>query len=176
MSRMTQSEHDLPERLLADALQRHHERTRYFDEVAARRGHPSNVVIGRFDALRGQAPTEREIAVLQFVADGLTNKEIAVRLSLSEETISSCIQRIQAKLDAENRAHAVALAYEQGWIGISVAEPTLTDEGWAQQALGSRQFRLPSSRERLALVPRPTEEIEAVDAEEATPRVLARIG
>jgi DNA-binding CsgD family transcriptional regulator len=161
---MTQSDHDLSERLPADVLQRYQEQTRYFDEVAARKGHSSAVVMGRFDALSGQPPTEREIAVLQFVADGLTNKEIAVRLSLSEETIKSYIQRILAKLVARNRAHAVTLGYEQGWIGLSVAEPTLTEEGWAQHALELRHFRLPSSRERAN---------EA--AEETTPPVLAPV-
>jgi DNA-binding NarL/FixJ family response regulator len=123
---MTQGEDDLSARLPADVVSRYQEQTRYFDEVAAKRGHSPAVVIGRFDSLRGQSPTERETAVLQFVADGLTNKEIAVRLSLSEETIKSYVQRILAKLEARNRAHAVTLGYEHGWIGIRVAGPTLS--------------------------------------------------
>ena len=172
---MTQSEDDLSERLPADLLSRYQEQTRYFDEVAARRGHSSAVVVGRFESLNGQAPSDREIAVLQFVADGLKNKEIAVRLSLSEETIKSYLQRILAKLEARNRAHAVALGYEQGWIGLTVPEPTLTDEAWAQHALGLRHFRLPSSRERAASTPGRLALVPAEDGEEATRPVLTSV-
>ena len=170
---MTQGEDDLSERLPADLLSRYREKARHFDEVAARRGHSSAVVVGRFESLIGQAPTDREIALLQFVADGLTNKEIAVRLSLSEETIKSYLQRILAKLEARNRAHAVALGFEQGWIGLTVPEPTLT-EG-APQALGLRHFRLPSSGERTASTPSRSALVPAEDGEEATYPVLTPV-
>lgn len=53
-------------------ISRYRERTRYFDEVAARRGHSSAAVDQAFDSQHGESPTGREIAVLQYVADGLT--------------------------------------------------------------------------------------------------------
>ena len=57
-----------------------------------------------------EALTRRETEVLALVVDGLTNKEIAVRLGVSEETVKVHIRHLLAKLDARSRTHAVALA------------------------------------------------------------------
>ena len=60
--------------------------------------------------------TERETEVLQLIADGLINKQIAQRLSLSNETIKAYIDNIRLKLDANNRAHAASLGLRHGLI------------------------------------------------------------
>jgi DNA-binding NarL/FixJ family response regulator len=52
--------------------------------------------------------TEREKQVLQWIAKGLTNREISSRLSLSESTIENHIHHIYKKLKISNRAQAVA--------------------------------------------------------------------
>jgi DNA-binding NarL/FixJ family response regulator len=52
--------------------------------------------------------TDREKQVLQWIAKGLTNKEISSRLSLSESTIENHIHHIYKKLRISNRAQAVA--------------------------------------------------------------------
>jgi LuxR family maltose regulon positive regulatory protein len=52
--------------------------------------------------------------VLQLIADGLTTKRIAARLCLSAETVKSHLGVIYAKLGADSRAHAVAIAFRQG--------------------------------------------------------------
>ena len=100
------------------------------------------------DSLRGQCPSGREIAVLQLVADGLTNKEIAVRLGLSGRTVKTNVQRIIAKLEARNRTHAVTLGYEQGWIGLRWAEAALAVEGWTPRCPDCLEFKLPTRRQR----------------------------
>jgi DNA-binding CsgD family transcriptional regulator len=51
----------------------------------------------------------RERRILQLIADGLTNSEIAVQLIIAEETVKSHVRRLLAKLQARSRAHAVAL-------------------------------------------------------------------
>ena len=56
--------------------------------------------------------TEREIEVLQLAAHGLTNREIAERLSLSPHTIARHLANARAKLGAANRTEA-ALKLEQ---------------------------------------------------------------
>lgn len=58
----------------------------------------------------------RELQILECLADGLGNKEIASRLSLSEETIKTHLSNIYDKLDASDRAHAVAIALRQRMI------------------------------------------------------------
>ena len=53
---------------------------------------------------------DREIEVLQLIADGCVNREIGQRLSISEETVKSHIRHLLARLCARNRAHAVSIA------------------------------------------------------------------
>lgn len=52
--------------------------------------------------------TDREKAVLKLIADGLTNKEISQRLSISESTVENHIHSVYKKLKVSNRAQAVA--------------------------------------------------------------------
>jgi DNA-binding CsgD family transcriptional regulator len=60
--------------------------------------------------------TARETEVLQLVADGLLNKQIAERMDISQETVKSFGECIRAKLDAKNRAHAAAIGLRLGLI------------------------------------------------------------
>lgn len=60
--------------------------------------------------------TQKEIAVLQLVADGYANKQIASRLNLSVETIKAHLKAIFSKLGVHDRTHAVTLAARRGYI------------------------------------------------------------
>lgn len=60
--------------------------------------------------------TEREVEVLRLVAQGLGNKEIADRLSLSEHTVKSHLRHILDKLHLRSRAHAAAYAVRAGLV------------------------------------------------------------
>jgi DNA-binding NarL/FixJ family response regulator len=70
-------------------------------------------------ARSGPAPierlSERESEVLELVATGLSNKEIAKRLTVSEGTIKSHVSHIMAKLRLGNRSQAVAYAIAVGF-------------------------------------------------------------
>jgi DNA-binding NarL/FixJ family response regulator len=63
---------------------------------------------------RGGLLSARERGVLRLVAAGLSNRQIAETLSLSERTIKFHVTAILNKLGADNRAQAVALAAERG--------------------------------------------------------------
>lgn len=60
--------------------------------------------------------TDREIEVLELMARGLNNGEIAERLYLSEATIKTHVSRVLSKLNLRDRAQAVVIAYETGLI------------------------------------------------------------
>ncbi|MCJ7769354.1 MAG: response regulator transcription factor [Dehalococcoidales bacterium] len=62
--------------------------------------------------------TRRETQILNYVADGNTNKQIARILNISEQTIKNHVSAILRKLNANDRAHAVVLAIRHGWISI----------------------------------------------------------
>jgi DNA-binding NarL/FixJ family response regulator len=63
---------------------------------------------------RDHGLTERELEVLQRLADGLRPGEIARDLFISPKTVASHLQRVLAKLGVHSRAEAVALAYREG--------------------------------------------------------------
>jgi DNA-binding NarL/FixJ family response regulator len=60
--------------------------------------------------------TEREREILVHVAAGLSNLEIAEKLSVSEATVKTHLGRVLAKLGLRDRVHAVIFAYEHGLI------------------------------------------------------------
>jgi len=62
--------------------------------------------------------TPREIEVLSLVAAGNSNKLIAAQLHINEETAKTHIKSILAKLDANDRTHAVTLGLQRGVIGF----------------------------------------------------------
>ena len=60
--------------------------------------------------------TPRELEVLQLMARGLTNRQIARRLQISEHTVKFHAGAILGKLNARSRAEAVARSIGLGWI------------------------------------------------------------
>jgi DNA-binding NarL/FixJ family response regulator len=54
--------------------------------------------------------TGREREILQLLADGMSNADVAARLFISQETVKSHVRHILAKLEADTRTHAVAIA------------------------------------------------------------------
>lgn len=65
----------------------------------------------------------RELLMLRMLADGLTYRQIARRLFISETSAGTAAGRIYAKLGARTAAHAVNLAWQRGLLGSGVEVP-----------------------------------------------------
>ena len=63
--------------------------------------------------------TPAEVAVLQLIAAGSANKQIADQLSITEETVKSRVKNILSKLGANDRTHAVMIGLKRGIIDLS---------------------------------------------------------
>jgi DNA-binding NarL/FixJ family response regulator len=66
----------------------------------------------------GELLTPKEIDVLRLIAAGNANKEIAARLSVTEETVKSRVKNILDKLGANDRTHAVTIGLKRGFIDL----------------------------------------------------------
>lgn len=64
------------------------------------------------------ALTQREVEVLELVAEGKRNKEIAARLAVGEETVHMHLKNIYAKLKVSDRGAAVNVALRRGIVHI----------------------------------------------------------
>jgi DNA-binding NarL/FixJ family response regulator len=63
--------------------------------------------------------TPAEVIVLRLIADGNANKQIADRLHVTEDTVKGRVKSILAKLDANDRTHAVIIGLKKGIIDLS---------------------------------------------------------
>lgn len=83
-----------------------------FDELAK----PSVQAHSSFALRRNLGLTRREQQVVQMISHGLTNKEIAAQLNLSEQTIKNHIHRMLRKLGASDRLGAVEICRMPGFV------------------------------------------------------------
>jgi DNA-binding NarL/FixJ family response regulator len=63
--------------------------------------------------------TRREVEVLDLIAQGLRNKDVAMMLGISNETVQVHVKNIFAKLDVEDRTAAVHVALRRGIIHLT---------------------------------------------------------
>jgi len=85
---------------------------------AGRRSIPPEIAQQIAEHLSADSLSARELEVLQCVAHGCANKEVAARLNLSEETVKAHMKHILEKLNASDRTGAVTIALSRGIIEL----------------------------------------------------------
>jgi DNA-binding NarL/FixJ family response regulator len=85
---------------------------------AGQRRVPADVASELAEHAMDDALTEREIEVLKQIAGGCSNKVVAERLSISEDTVKGHVRSILSKLNASDRTHAVTIAVRRGFFEL----------------------------------------------------------
>ena len=62
--------------------------------------------------------TSREVEIVEHIASGLSNKQIAAALGIGEATVKTHVNNIMGKLGANDRTHAVTIALRRGFIRL----------------------------------------------------------
>ena len=83
-----------------------------------RRHIPHDVAARLAEHLGEEDLTTRELEVLRLIRDGYRNKQIAVRLAIAETTVNFHIKNLVDKLGANDRAHALTIAFRRGLLQI----------------------------------------------------------
>jgi DNA-binding NarL/FixJ family response regulator len=84
-----------------------------FDYVSRQRAHLPNLAIKQQLGL-----TRREQQLVELISRGLTNKEIALELGLSEQTVKNHIHRVLRKVGVNDRLEAVEMCRTQGFLPV----------------------------------------------------------
>jgi DNA-binding NarL/FixJ family response regulator len=111
---------------LADMVRRVARGEYPINESLSSRPELAGKILNQFQGLSGKTEVEtlispltaRETEILNYVAQGYSNKQIAAELSISEQTIKNHVASIMLKLNANARTQAVVIAVQQGLISI----------------------------------------------------------
>ncbi len=112
---------------LIDTIRRVYRGEHPINEALTSRPRVAEHVLQQFQELSSRSEAEpfispltpREIEILQYIAQGFLNKQIAAELGISEQTIKNHVTSILRKLNANARTEAVVVAIKQGLIKIS---------------------------------------------------------
>jgi DNA-binding NarL/FixJ family response regulator len=80
---------------------------------------PADVKARLEDVTARSRLSPREVQVMQLISEGMRNKEIAVALGISEETVQVHVKKILAKFNVQDRTAAVSVAIRRGIIHLS---------------------------------------------------------
>jgi len=79
---------------------------------------PREIAVGLAEHLGDEALSQREVEILQQVAAGNRNRDIAVKLFIAEDTVRTHVKHIMDKLRANDRTQSVAIALRRGIIQL----------------------------------------------------------
>jgi len=94
-------------------------------------------------AEHGEPLTDREREVLELVATGITNREVAQTLFISINTVKVHLRNVYTKLGADSRTEATMIAVREGWVSVDESDETSSESPGAEEGT-SRAERPPA--------------------------------
>jgi DNA-binding CsgD family transcriptional regulator len=85
-------------------------------------------------AEHGEPLTDREKEVLELVATGITNREVARKLFISVNTVKVHLRNVYAKLGADSRTEATMIAVREGWLTVDESDQALSGSTSPEEA------------------------------------------
>lgn len=79
---------------------------------------PSDIAVDLARHAGDEMLSDREIEVVRYIAQGLSNREVGALLSVTEDTIKARVKSILLKLNARDRTHAVTIALQRGLLQL----------------------------------------------------------
>jgi DNA-binding NarL/FixJ family response regulator len=73
----------------------------------------------------GAILTKKELQLLELLSYGYENCDIAEHLHTSVQAVKNTLRTINLKLGADNRTHAVAISFRNGWLPLKAARPEI---------------------------------------------------
>ncbi len=67
--------------------------------------------------------TEKELHLLELLSFGYANGDIAEHFQTSVQAVKNMLRTINLKLGADNRTHAVAIGFRNGWLPLKITRP-----------------------------------------------------
>jgi DNA-binding NarL/FixJ family response regulator len=83
---------------------------------SGRRRIPAEIAQEMAEYIDGDALTDREVEVLRKISEGRSNKIVGAAMGISEDTVKTHMKNILAKLQANDRTHAVLIAMKRGFL------------------------------------------------------------
>ena len=111
-------------RVLSEAVREVHTGKTFFSPSIARRQHKHPVSPTDLDQKKGAGLSSREVEVLQLIAEGQANKQVAVELGISVKTVEKHRQRLMEKLNIHDTAgltrHAIAVGIIESSVQVTI--------------------------------------------------------
>lgn len=111
-------------KLLIEAIRQTHHGETWLNQVLLnrlleKRGSQAKKAFKSWEQLTTDSLTARELDVIKMIGEGLKNKNIAERLSISEATVRHHLSSIYGKIGVEDRLNLIIFAYQKGLVQIT---------------------------------------------------------
>jgi len=100
-------------------------------------GRPREVLRSTRGSIANALLTSKELTVLELVSYGYDNRAIAEHFQVTQQAVKNLLRIVQLKLGADNRAHAVAVCFRNGWLSAPGRGAPVPDAQHSESTFGN---------------------------------------